>query len=136
MSAAITFDTHEFIKELKSVGFSEEQAEVITRLQKIAIQNDREQIKHEYDLENVTNKKDIELLELNIKRDIRELEVKLTHNTELLRAELKRDIETIRKDIAESKDDLRKWTVTVVLGTAILQTSIITMLIMKLLGHI
>ncbi len=33
----ITFDTHEFIKELKNVGFSEEQAEAITRLQKQAV---------------------------------------------------------------------------------------------------
>ena len=28
--STITFDTHEFIKRLKSVGFSEEQAEVFT----------------------------------------------------------------------------------------------------------
>ncbi|MDD1621360.1 MAG: CCDC90 family protein [Methylococcaceae bacterium] len=34
---AIMFDTHEFIKEFKGAGFSEEQAEVITKLQKIAI---------------------------------------------------------------------------------------------------
>ncbi|TAN35478.1 MAG: DUF1640 domain-containing protein [Verrucomicrobia bacterium] len=30
----ITFDTHEFIKELKNAGFSEQQAEAITKLQK------------------------------------------------------------------------------------------------------
>lgn len=33
----LTFDTHEFIKELKEAGFSEQQAEAITRLQKAAI---------------------------------------------------------------------------------------------------
>ena len=96
-------------------------------LQKTAIQNDREQIKHDYDLENISNKKDIELLELNIKRDIRELEVKLTHNSELLRVELKRDI-------AESKADLQRWIITVVFGTAILQTAIIAALVLKLAG--
>ena len=41
--SVLIFDTHEFVKELKNVGFSEEQAEVITRLQKTAMQNNHEQ---------------------------------------------------------------------------------------------
>jgi hypothetical protein len=32
--ATLTFDTHDFVKKLKGVGFSEEQAEIITDLQK------------------------------------------------------------------------------------------------------
>lgn len=47
---AIMFDTHEFIKELKGAGFSEEQAEIITKLQKSAIAATLEQAKHDYDL--------------------------------------------------------------------------------------
>lgn len=31
---ALAFDTHEFVKKLKGAGFSEEQAEVLTDLQK------------------------------------------------------------------------------------------------------
>lgn len=51
-----TFDTHEFIKELKNAGFSEEQAEVITKLQISAVTSTFEQAKHDYDLDNlVTN---------------------------------------------------------------------------------
>jgi hypothetical protein len=30
----LTFDTHDFVKKLKGAGFSEEQAEVLTDLQK------------------------------------------------------------------------------------------------------
>ena len=43
----ITFDTHEFFNELRSSGFSEQQAETITRLQKAAIASTLEQAKHE-----------------------------------------------------------------------------------------
>ena len=35
----LTFDTHDFVKKLKGVGFSEEQAEVLTDLQKATSQN-------------------------------------------------------------------------------------------------
>lgn len=41
-----------------------------------------------------------------------------------------------KRDIAEMKADLQRRTVTVVLGTAILQTSIIAALILKLAGHL
>lgn len=54
--STITFDTHEFIKELKSVGFSEEQAEVITNLQKTTINTTLEQAKHDYQLDDLATK--------------------------------------------------------------------------------
>ncbi|MFZ2449670.1 MAG: hypothetical protein WAW36_04025 [Methylovulum miyakonense] len=41
--ATLSFDTHEFVKKLKDVGFSEEQAEVITDLS-----NTLEQARHDY----------------------------------------------------------------------------------------
>ena len=41
-----------------------------------------------------------------------------------------------KRDIAEMKTDLQRWTVTIVLGTAILQTAIIAALILKLTAHI
>lgn len=54
--STITFDTREFIKELKSAGFSKEQAEIITKLQKVAVTPTLEQVRHDYDLDNlVTN---------------------------------------------------------------------------------
>lgn len=41
-----------------------------------------------------------------------------------------------KRDISEMKADLQRWTVTVVMGTAILQTAIIAALILKLTAHI
>lgn len=104
----LTFDTHEFVKKLKDVGFSEEQAEVITNLQKTTSSNTLEQARHDYDLDNLATK-----------RDLRELELKI----ELVRSELKRDI-------AETKAELIRW----VVGVGVLQTVLITALVLKLAG--
>ena len=41
-----------------------------------------------------------------------------------------------KRDISEMKIDLQRWTITVVMGTAILQTTIIAALILKLTTHI
>lgn len=78
----LAFDTHEFVKKLKGVGFSEEQAEVITDLQKTTLSNTLEQARHDYKLDNLATK-----------RDLKETEMRL---------ELK---------IAETKADLVRWVV-------------------------
>lgn len=48
----------------------------------------------------------------------------------------KRDITELKRDIAETKADLQRWVITVVFGTAILQTAIIAALLLKIAGHI
>ncbi len=66
----ITFDTHEFFNELKSAGFSDQQAETITKLQKAAIASTLEQAKLEYGLDDIATKRDLRELELSIKNDL------------------------------------------------------------------
>ena len=88
----ITFDTHEFIKELKSAGFSEEQAEIITKLQKAAVSSTLEQARHDYDLDNLVTNQSLDLR-------IKDVELK----------------------IAETKADLIRWVVSVgLLQTALI----------------
>jgi hypothetical protein len=41
-----------------------------------------------------------------------------------------------KRDLAEVKADLQRWVVTVVFGTAILQTAIIAALLLKIAGHL
>lgn len=113
----LTFDTHEFVKELKEVGFSEEQAEVITRLQRTTINTTLEQAKHDYQLDDLATKRDLKELELTIDARIRETELKV----DLVCSELKRDI-------AETKADLIRW----VVGVGVLQMTLITGLMLKL----
>jgi regulator of protease activity HflC (stomatin/prohibitin superfamily) len=78
----LTFDTHDFVKKLKGAGFSEEQAEVLTDLQKTTVSNTLEQARHDYQLDDLATK-----------RDLKEMELKL------------------QKEIAETKADLIRWVV-------------------------
>ncbi len=106
----LTFDTHDFVKKLKGAGFSEEQAEVLTELQKATVSNTIEQARHEYELDDLATK-----------RDLKELELKI----ELVKSELKREI-------AETKADLIRW----VVGVGLLQITIIAGLLFRLTGKI
>lgn len=120
MTATIlTFDTHDFVKKLKGVGFTEEQAEVITDLQRATTNNTLDQVRHEYDLDHLATK-----------RDIKEVELKI----ELVKSELKRDIESVRKEMAEAKTDLVRWIFTVGVGMGLVQIASIVFLVLKLSG--
>ncbi|MGZ5049626.1 MAG: DUF1640 domain-containing protein [Methylobacter sp.] len=68
--STITFDTHEFFNELKSAGFSDHQAEVITKLQKAAVASTLEQTRVDYELDEIATKRDLRELELSIKHDL------------------------------------------------------------------
>ena len=76
-----TFDTHEFFNELKSAGFSEQQAETITKLQKAAVSATLEQARHEYDLDHLVTNQSLDNrlreLELRMGTQFLELENKL-----------------------------------------------------------
>ncbi|MEI6709168.1 MAG: DUF1640 domain-containing protein [Methylococcales bacterium] len=73
----LTFDTHDFVKKLKGVGFSEEQAELITDLQKTTMLNTLEQAKHDYELEDLATKRDLKELELGLELKISETKADL-----------------------------------------------------------
>lgn len=70
---ALTFDTHDFVKKLKGAGFSEEQAEVLTDLQKATSQNTLDQARHDYELDDLATKRDLKELQLT-------LELKMSEN--------------------------------------------------------
>jgi len=99
----ITFDTHDFVKKLKEAGFSEEQAETLTNLQKITASTTLEQARHDYHLDDLATK-----------RDLNEGQLKL------------------QKEIAETKADLVKWVVAVGLLQITIITSLLLRLTGKL----
>ena len=107
---AITFDTLHFANKLKAVGFTDEQAQVITELQRTAADNTLEQAKHDYHLDDLATK-----------RDLKEMDTALRHEIELLRADTGRII-------AETKAELIRW----VVGVGLLQTSLIIGALMKM----
>lgn len=115
----LTFDTHEFVTELKQAGLSESQAEVITRPHRQAANATIDYVKHEHSLDDRVTTKDLDAR-------IKETELKI----ELVRSELKRDIETVRKEIAEIKAELIRW----IVGVGVLQSVLIAALVLKLAG--
>jgi hypothetical protein len=59
--STITFDTHAYVKKLKAVGFTEEQAEVQAETLAAIIESD------------LATKRDLKELETNLRRDLAEL---------------------------------------------------------------
>lgn len=122
--SAILFDTLQFSTRLKNVGFTEQQAEVMTEMQKEVISTTIEQVEHDYHLDDLATK-----------RDLKELEIALKHDMQTLETNLKRDIEVLRADtarmIAESRADLTRW----IIGAGFLQTALIIGVLLKI-GHV
>jgi len=72
----IAFDTHTFVKKLKAVGFTEEQAEVFAEEQARLIE-DRLATKNDLiDLEAAL-RRDMKELETSLKRDMKDLEYRI-----------------------------------------------------------
>jgi vancomycin resistance protein YoaR len=106
----LTFDTHAFVKKLKDVGFSEEQAETITELQKTTVANTLEQARHDYELDNLATKRDLKEMELTLESKIKDTELK----------------------IEQTKAELIRW----VMGVGLLQTTILAGLMFRLADKI
>jgi len=125
---AIPFDTLHFANRLKSVGFTDEQAQVITELQHLATDNTLEQARHDYHLDDVATKRDMKELETALRHDIKEMETALRHDM----AGLDHKVELLRADtgrmIAESRADLTRW----IIGAGFLQTTLIIGVLLKI----
>lgn len=118
---AITFDTYAFVTKLKEAGVPEQQAAAQIETLTKAIDSAMEQARYDYKLDDLVTRRDLKELETELKRDI-----------EAMRLESKRDIELLRSDtkaqIAESKAEMIRW----VVGVGILQTTLITGVLLKL----
>ncbi|MDD1606962.1 MAG: CCDC90 family protein [Methylococcaceae bacterium] len=85
----------------------------------------------------------VELVESGLAEKTAEALTKAVTKIELAKIEelaTKRDLKemdtSLQLKIEQTKSELQRWMVTVVLGTAILQTAIIAALILKLTAHI
>jgi len=89
---ALGFDTHAYVKKLKAVGFTEEQAEVQTQVIAELIEG------------RLATKRDIKELEVAVK----ELEAALRRDLKELETAVKRGIEEPRRDTKELETTLRQ----------------------------
>jgi len=101
------FDTHAYVKKLTAVGFTEEQAEVQTRVIAELIESHLA-TKHDLKVLEVTMKE----LEMSLRRDMKELETSLRRDMKELEASLKADMKeletSLRRDMKELETSLRR----------------------------
>ena len=100
MSPAVAFDTLVYAKKLKSVGFTESQAEALAESQAQLIES---RLATKQDIELV--RRDMKELEASLKRDMKELEGSLKRDMKELEASLKRDMKasdvSLKRDMKE-----------------------------------
>ena len=121
MSAVITFDTHHFYNQLKGVGFSDEQADAIAKIQKETANAAIEQAKHDYHLDELSTKRDLKELELIFAARIKETELK---------------IEMVRREIADSKAELSRTILNVGVGVGLTQIVAVFILFLRMTGKV
>jgi hypothetical protein len=84
MSLAIAFDTLVYAKKLKSVGFTEAQAEALAESQaqliesRLATKQDMELVRRDMKELEASLKRDMKALDVSLKRDLKEIEMRLT----------------------------------------------------------
>ena len=84
MSLAIAFDTLVYAKKLKSVGFTEAQAEALAESQaqliesRLATKQDIELVRRDMKELETSLKRDMKALDVSLKRDLKEIEMRLT----------------------------------------------------------
>jgi hypothetical protein len=97
----VAFDTHEFVKSLKSAGFQEAQAEVLATQLKVlqesgtanlATRQDMQELQRAtrqdlQELQRIT-KQDIKELATATKQDLKELELRIENKLESMRGEI------------------------------------------------
>jgi hypothetical protein len=125
---AVPFDTLKFANRLKAVGFTDEQAQALTELQRTATDNTLEQARHDYHLDDVATKRDMKELETTIRHDIKTLETDLKREIEVLRADTGRMIAETNLNISDTKADLTRW----IIGAGFLQTTLIIGVLLKI----
>ena len=84
----VTFDTQEVVNELKSHGFTDEQAEVLTKIQKRVIHDSMDS--------TLASKGDIN----GLKNDIVEVKTELTNNIKNFQSDQKVENELIKSRLA------------------------------------
>lgn len=102
----VALDTHALVKDLQAAGFSEVQAEAVTR----AVGRGQQ-----IDISHLATKTELQAVRDDLKSDIDALRKEVKVDIEGLRKEVKVDIDGLRKevkaDISELKVDLLKWVI-------------------------
>ena len=129
-----TVDTHEVVKDLRSAGFTDAQAEAVARNLRKAQDLDLSTLSTKVDVEQVGTdlRSEIEKVRTDLRSEINKVRTDLRSEIEKVRTDLRSEIEKVRTDlmseidkvrtaVADSKAEVIKW----VFGAIGFQTLII-----------
>ena len=117
--AVVALDTHAVVKELQAAGFSEAQAEAVTRavrraqdvdLSHLATKSDIQGLRMEIDGLRAGTKADLDSLRAGTKADLDSLRAGTKADIDTLRTSTKADIDTLRASTKADIDTLRTST--------------------------
>lgn len=123
----VAIDTHEVVQELKAVGFTEAQAEAVTRVVRKA---------QDVDLSTLATKNDLALTKADLQLNLAEVKAELQLNLAEVKAGLQHDLAEVKaglqhdlaevkaelhRDLATTKSELLKW----IIGSIGIQTIVI-----------
>jgi hypothetical protein len=97
-----SLDTHESVKSLTPVGFSEAQAEALTAVVKRAV---------DIDFSNLATKTDLAELRRELSSEIATVRHELSNEIAALRHELSNEITAARREMAQLELRLIKWVI-------------------------
>ena len=102
--SAVLFDTHEIVRNLKAAGFTDEQAEAVTRLVRDALTIDPSNLATKTDLAPFATKIDHAETKADIKTDLAGTKAEIKTDLAATKAEIK-------IELAEIKAEILKWMV-------------------------
>jgi len=127
MGQTIAFDTHAYVKRLKAVGFTEEQAEV--QAETLADLID-ERLATKYDIMSL--KRDMKEIEAGLKRDMKEMEAGLRRDMKEMEAGLRHDMKEMEAGLRHDMKEM-EMRLTIKLGAIATTGIIIVAALVKLL---
>jgi hypothetical protein len=116
--ALTTLDTHELVKDLKAAGFTDDQAEAVTRAVKHVREIDFSDLATKADVANFATRADLAAVSAKVDT----LALKLDHLATRL------DNFVTKAEIADIKTELLKWGVGIALGQAAMIIALIKLL--------
>ncbi len=114
----LTFDAFDYAHQLREVGITEQQAEVIAKKTSEILQISVESAREEIHAGELASKRDLKEVESALKRDLKELELALKRDLKELELALKRDLKEVEVQIEKSKNSTLLWMFTMLTAFA------------------
>ena len=122
------FNVLEYVKKLRLVNFTQEQAEVqALEMENVVsrIANDiKTDIKQELHTDELVTKKDIEIIRLELQKEIEMVRKEIMvvrKEIEMVKLELQKETEIVRKEIVQSSNKLIFWVAGLLLTSGLIQ---------------